>query len=305
MRSEFARFTGKTALYLLLFSLPILGLEIMLRQPAIDSYAFKRQLMEGNLAGNEILIIGNSLAWSGINPDSLGPKCINVANFEQAFYSDYKILEKYLPQSPKLKTVIMPVSVETCFSKPDPRSEQSYSAYWGIEPHDKVRKLEHYSAVMIYGFWPGIKKLFETGEETNGRGWGSTTTAYQYDPGAVEEKMQRIESLLEEDNFQASTADLQRIVNICRENGVRLILYIPPFTQGLSRELEAKPNYRQMLDFLDSISRQGGAEVLDLRNDSLFADLLFRDVNHLNVEGSKVLSGLIAKAVHQPISAAN
>ncbi|MEY3368774.1 MAG: hypothetical protein RI973_1929 [Bacteroidota bacterium] len=303
MSSDLARFTGKTALYLFLFSLPILGLEIMLRQPGSDSYAFKKHLIEETLADNEVLIIGNSLAWSGINPDSLGPNCINVANFEQAFYSDYKILEKYLPQSPRLKTVIMPVSVETCFSKPNQRSEQSYSAYWGIVPHDKVRKLEHYSAVMIYGFWPGIKKLFEAGEETNGRGWGSTTVAYQYDPAAVEEKMQRIRSLLAEDNFQESKADLQRIVNICRENQVRLILYIPPFTQGLSRELEAHPDYQLMLDFLDGISRQGGAEVLDLRNDSLFADHLFRDVNHLNVEGAKVLSGLIAKAVRQPISA--
>ena len=303
MDKSLRNFILKAALFVFLFFLPVITLEIMLRQPQYDSYALKKYLIENTLSTNEVLIIGNSLSWGGLNPGLINENCINIANYNQSFYSDYKILEKYLPKSQKLTTVILPITVESFFSVPDERSEQTYSALWGIEPHHHEKSIEYYSTVMIYGFWSGIKQLFKPKEAIEKKGWGVSDHIYKENMEAVNEKFRDYQNLMAPDNFEFCTNYLSSIADICKAHDLRLILYISPFSNAFNQKLEADVRYKKMMEYVEEFCDDYSLECYDFGDNEIFTDEYFRDVNHLNLKGSERLSKMMHKILDQPPSA--
>lgn len=302
MEKGLKNFLKKTALYLALFMLPIVALEAMLRQPGRDAYAQKKFLIENTLATNEVLIVGNSLSWGGLKPALIAENCVNVANYNQSFYSDFKTLERYLPQSKKLHTVILPVSAESFYSLPDERSEQMYSAYWGIEPLSGEKKMEHYSAVMIYGFWNGMKKLLDPEEKMEDLGWGASDDIYDENVGSAKSKLELYRSLMKPEYFETCTEYLDRIVALCKANQVRLVLYLPPFSPVFNGLLEEDAYQKEMMVFLEGYCERTGLECYDFNDNEVFPNRYFRDFNHLNRSGAEKLSGMMRKALENPLS---
>jgi hypothetical protein len=302
MEKSLSNFIKKTALFIALFLLPVFVLEVMLRQPEYDSYALKKYLMESTLSSNEVLIVGNSLSWGGLNPRILHENCINVAGYNQAFYSDYKILEKYLPKSQKLHTVILPVSAQSFFSTPDERSEQMYSAYWGLEPMSEEKTLEHYSVVTIFGFENSVRKLFGPKEIIADKGWGSSSNIYDENVEAAKNKLQQYRSKMSIEHFKTCTDYLDRIVDLCESHNIRLILYVPPFSSVYNRLLQDDIYQKEMMIFLEQYSRERSLESYDFNDNEIFPTQYFRDFNHLNRQGAERMSEMMKKILNQPPS---
>jgi hypothetical protein len=70
------------------------------------SFTVKRDLVEQNLDSTELVAIGTSKIFAGINPSNLDYFAINLANNSQSSYYDIKILEKYIDKLPKLKVMV-------------------------------------------------------------------------------------------------------------------------------------------------------------------------------------------------------
>lgn len=286
-------FLKKTALFLGLFLLPLLFLEWRLRQPENDPYALKFQLLQRTLETNEILIMGNSLSWGGLIPAELSDHCINIANYNQSFYSDYKILERYGPASKSLHTVIIPLNLESFFAAPEARSEQYYAALFGIEPHDGVYRPEHFSLLMIYGLWPALLQLRMPSEVVGNHGWGTSEEVYRESPELIADKLAFIRAQMEGDHFEACTGHLEKIIGTCRDLDLRLVLYLHPLSKGLVRELEKDHRYARMLEYLATLAGRKDVVFHDLRNEAVFTDSLFRDINHLNKAGAVILTDMM------------
>ncbi|MEY3051127.1 MAG: hypothetical protein RLY31_912 [Bacteroidota bacterium] len=293
MQPDLKSFLKKTALFLALFLAPLLLLEWRLRQPDNDSYALKHYLLQSTLETNEILILGNSLSWGGLIPADLSDHCINIANYNQSFYSDYKILEQYGPLSKSLHTVIIPLNLESFFAKPGARSEEYYAAIFGIEPHDGKYRAEHYSLLMIYGLWPGIRQLSGPSEIVENKGWGTSNDVYRESPELIADKLAFILSQMEGDHFDLCTGYLEKIIETCNAQGLRLVLYQHPLSKGLIRELEKDSRYARMQEYLGTLSGRQDVEYFDLRYEELFVDSLFRDINHLNMRGAGMLTQMM------------
>lgn len=105
------------------------------------SYSQKKYELEAQLDQIEVLVLGSSNAYFGVNPHFFSKKGFNLAYRGQWPYYDLKFIEKYLDQMPKLKLVIYPVNYFTLGTKVYQQSEDwrlfFYAQYHHILPPKK------------------------------------------------------------------------------------------------------------------------------------------------------------------------
>ena len=105
-----------------------------------NSYNTKRRLLESKIEQIEIISLGSSHAYRGINPNFWEVLGFNLANSNQSLYYDYRLMSKYVDKMKNLKLVIVPVSyfsLETQLGETieDWRSFY-YFRFWGIINYD-------------------------------------------------------------------------------------------------------------------------------------------------------------------------
>ena len=86
---------------------------------------------------------------------------------------------------------------------------------------------------------------------------------------------------------------LNKIVELCAEEDIQLILVTPPFTLGF---LQATGHYEDFSRFISSYASEKGLEYLDFNKlvDSPFVDEeLFTDTSHLNYMGAELFTTLL------------
>ena len=118
----------------LCFILPVLaGLtlgEYFLRQVPND-YSFKKEWLDHNSSQVEVLVLGSSHTYYGVNPVYFSKKSFNAAYVSQSIPYDYFIFTKYVNQMKNLSYVILPIS---------------YFSLWGsLENDGEAYRLKNYS----------------------------------------------------------------------------------------------------------------------------------------------------------------
>ena len=104
----------------------ILIIEICFRI-APTTYALKKDNLLKNKSKIEILILGNSQAAYGINPDFIDLYSFNIANVSQSLYFDKRITLKHIEQLPKLKYILINLEFHSLsFSSQKARDYWSY-----------------------------------------------------------------------------------------------------------------------------------------------------------------------------------
>lgn len=73
--------------------------------------------MDKNSNSIEVLILGNSHAFDGINPKYIQYKTFNFAYHSQEFIFDELLVEKYIKQMKNLKCIVFTMSYFTLFEK--------------------------------------------------------------------------------------------------------------------------------------------------------------------------------------------
>lgn len=288
-------------MFLTLFLLPVALLEWRLRtHPTVDSYAFKKHLVESTLETNEVIILGSSLSWTGLNPNLISDRCVNLANFNQAFYHDLKIMEKYLPQSKNLKAVVLPLSSPSFYALPSERADQLYDLYWNFPPHSGKRDLENYSAIMAFGLWEGLKLIPGDTGIANGRGWGAFDITYDGNEADALARIGLLEKEFKEENFAVCSGYFRQIVGLCAKHKVRLILFLPPYSTTVNKFLEPKAYEQKMMEYIRQSCATLPVECYNLNDNTVFTTDCFRDPDHLNVKGSRLLSAQMKEIIERP-----
>ncbi|MBF6642551.1 hypothetical protein IVB69_13750 [Flavobacterium sp. J49] len=148
--------------YLSYFALPIflviIAFEIYLRQ--IDtSYTEKEKGILQNQKKIEVLILGNSRATLGIDPNQFERYTYNLANVAQPLYYDKRIALKYLDQLSNLKYVFITVDCGSLnYSRMGSREIWSYYGN-GIEYKDEMPFFPKYSYLNGYSTSIALKLL--------------------------------------------------------------------------------------------------------------------------------------------------
>ena len=273
----------------------------------LDTHYLKKRIdLEKQLNSIEILSLGSSNAYFGINPSQFSCPGFNLAFNAQSMYYDLAFIEKYINSMPKLKVVVLPAIFFTTGNELLSTSQDwriyFYKQYFGLPIEIQKnnwtanikRRLDsrNYSKIALYAdtIYGHIKDSF-TGHvdyipEKNG--WYDPKEIPKLDPttNAGQDAAQAHSA-----SFNVSTADSniiywQKIIEILKKRNIEVIIV----------RLPEDISYSDKLDYVKS--RIFTAKIQDLadKNAIIFAnyseDKNFHPVDftvmpdHLNHDGA-------------------
>ena len=161
------------------------------------TYEFKRKNFETQLENIEILILGNSQAFGGINPEYLSVYGFNLCNNSQTLYYDTEITLKYLQKMPKLKYVLINISYFSFWhileDSHEPWRKNFYYKYWDIKPEEApISFINKYSNLSLYSPKTALKLIFSANNKDNffevykSTGWAINDTVRIYEINEAE-----------------------------------------------------------------------------------------------------------------------
>jgi len=276
-------------------------MEIYLRQPCANEFSAKHAFIEENKETCEVLLMGSSHIQTGLNPEWIDKRSINVANFSEPFYYDYKILEKYIGQMPALNTVVLSLSYPIFFSGPSHRQENLYYIYWGLEPYSGKLSVDDFSVVMAQGLDNAIEKIFDNENYYQHFGWYKATEIYDGGKEEAERKVATWHGMMKEEEWDESTAWLNGVISICEKNNVRLILYYPPFADSLNSLIKDDQWQHRIAKYVDDLGKHKSITIIDANTNNSYLNRHFRDPDHLNFAGAKILTKTINNVLNDTL----
>jgi hypothetical protein len=120
-----------------------------------NSYNQKRKYLEAQLDKIQVLQIGGSHAFFGVNPAYFSYYGFNLANVSQTIYYDTRLISKYADKMPSLKLIIVTVSYESfrdqLRNSKEAWREYYYYTFWNInDPTLSYFAPERYSKISLY-----------------------------------------------------------------------------------------------------------------------------------------------------------
>ena len=277
----------------------ILFTEVQYRNIPND-YTYKGEYLKSNGKQIEVLALGGSHNYRGINPDYFDKYCFNAAMVSQPLNFDYFILSKYAKYLENLEYVIIPISYPT-LTKPLEEGVEywrkyRYIHYMGYNKFslEDIFTLNTYLAIsqetgitiieQLYDYW-FHKKDFRDCQQN---GWGKWSAEI---PANLEELGKRAALRHEDNSFHAKNMqDLNHIIDLCNNQNLQLILITPPATSYYIQSLNSL-KWEWINHTCDSIANQyQHVHYLSYLDDTIFNDSFFRDGDHLNTKGAQLFS---------------
>ena len=289
----------KIALFLAPFFLVWLALEVFYRQVP-NNYSYKDQQLQKVAADIQTLVMGDSHAFYGVNPEYFKDPTFNLSNISQSLITDELLLEKHIANLPALKTVFVNISYFTLSAK-DNALESNWRKYFyhhnmGITaPSISFWNPQRYSMALIQRFDKSmdlVQKYHNNYTIVN-----ATPLGYgMQDASDIVKDKEAISIVIankHEDNsldFKHNTARLQRIIALCKKYEVAVVLL----------EMPVYPAYYNLLDtekkekIKSNLNNLSGVDdtvfYLDLSTNPLFEEPDLRDADHLTNSGAKKCS---------------
>jgi len=136
-----SKFTRLLVLFLFPIFVVAIAFEMTLRNIPND-YAYKRAHLDAKSNDINVLFLGNSHIYFGIDPKYMSRKSFNEAHISQSLNYDLAILEKYRNNWKNLKYVVVPIDYFTMFSSlehgVEKWREKNYKLYYDISMNSNL-----------------------------------------------------------------------------------------------------------------------------------------------------------------------
>jgi hypothetical protein len=315
MKRDVTRFLCK----LLLFLLPLLTLfgyaEVRLRQVP-NGYRDKRTSLERQLDSVEILVLGSSHAYYGVDPNCLSLRAFNLAYVFQSPYYDTRLVRTYLDRMPRLRLVLVDVNYISLWyqlaNTKESWRDYFYYHFWGIRYRNLARfdpMMVSYVALYTWKATLGYaRRNFSVNPSCdplpNGlapaccpNGFGNDPSDTTPRPDLVRDtwgktRVQCLDSMIEASHLSENVADLDTMLEELGRRNVRVVFVTLPEYDCFSRHLNPAIN-RRTAQIIDSFCLTYGCRRADYRSDSRFVASDFRDGDHLNFRGAQKFSRIL------------
>jgi hypothetical protein len=291
-----------------IFILPVLSIfictEFLLRNIPND-YKLKNIFLDKYSSNLEILCLGNSHAYYGINPYFFNKKCFNAAYNSQSIDHDLQILNKYQYKLHKLEYIIIPISYITLYIQLNKSIEswriKNYSIYYNIHTSNNIKD---YFEVLSNDGIVNIKRLYKYYIRKDNMiscselGFGiHYHSSMQHDfikEGIIEAKLHKKKNDL---FFIESINILKSIIQFAKKNKIIVIFFTPPAYYTYRDNLD--PNQLETtINTLNKIQKEYNNVIYkNYMYDKRFIKSDFYDPDHLNEIGgerlTKILNNLI------------
>jgi hypothetical protein len=268
-----------------------------------NTYNTKKNQLELVKNETELLILGNSQTMFGINPEFLPLKAYNLANTNQDYYRDSALLAYYLPQMPKLKTILLPISdfsLGCPLHNTEPWREFFYYHYWKIEPEFNRSDIRKHSMIALYtprtAFYH-LRNFFNISmrEKIHSNGFQEIYfSESQLTAPKVKTNLLRLQNINDAKYFDISFRRLKSIITMAQKNNIQVILIKTPANE-LFRRYQDKQIHRKSEAYFAQLYQQTGLTFLDYSVCDELVDEDFLDAYHLNGFGAKKFSRILGK----------
>lgn len=274
-------------------------MEYMLRNIPND-YSFKSEYLETNAESIEVLFLGSSHTYYGINPEYCEGIAFNASHISQTIDLDLEILKKYSTDLKELKYLVIPIDYFTFYSRistgPEPWRMKNYNIYYDINSTLNLRNnyevlsfslKENYQRISAFylndsssrtcsdlGYVNIIRSQMDLIET------GTTAAKRHTDNNNIE--------LLKE-----SVKIIDYIIHYAEKNNISIIFYTSPAYITYRKNLEIE-QLNLTLNTIDSISGEHKNTVyFNFLADDRFKSSDFFDADHLNNIGARKLTEII------------
>lgn len=291
------RFLWRIAAFALPLAL-IFGLSEWALRSLPNEYKLKDTYLKQHAAETQILFLGSSHAYFGVNPRWIVEPSFNSANVAQTLNYDYRIYAKYANQMKQLKCVVIPISYFTLFSRLEEGTEawreKNYYLYYGIETSPK---LEHRFETLNTSSRVNFGRLYDyyvSGRQTlrcSELGFGQAyMTAKQQNLIRTGELAARRHTKHGLPLLDYNRELLRKIILLAKAHGTQVIFYTPPAYSTYREHLDPT-QLQRMIETMEAIDRDNTqVAYVNLLADEGFTAADFYDADHLGGSGAKKLT---------------
>lgn len=284
----------------------------------LDTHYLKKRIdFERQLNSIEVLSLGSSNAYYGINPTEFSCQGFNLAFNAQSMFYDLEFIKKYLPVMPNLKVVILPAIFYTTGTKLVGTSQDwrmyFYAQYYGLSNElennnitDNVKRSidsRNYSKIALYsdtlyahvknGFsghvdyipesngWYNSKDVPRLNSENNVAVSGAAAHSASYDLKIA----------------SRNTVYWQEIIDILKKKNIQVILVRLPEDISITSKLD-KNKVAHFTSLMTQLASKNNIPFIDYSQDQRFnsSDYTFMP-DHLNPDGAKKFSAIFDEEI--------
>lgn len=296
--------------HLFLFFLPIFILgfssEFLLRKIPND-YLFKKEFLDKNADSIEVLFLGSSHAFYGINPADFGLNSFNASHISQSLDYDFEILKKYKNHWSKLKYIAIPISYFSLFGRLETGIEswrvKNYTIYYGMTTSDKFI---NYSEALSNKLNVNLRRIgsyYIRGNSSiscSNLGWGlNYNSKNKSDLNATGKTAAKRHSKTDDKYFNENVNVLNSIIGFAKNKGVKVLFYTPPAYHTYTENLDSIQLNQTINTLINIASKYDNITYHNFLLDSSFLAKDFFDADHLNEIGAKKLTSKIDTLINQ------
>lgn len=292
------RFISKILIFTLLSLIIAIVIEYVVRSIP-NPYKYKISLIEEQKKDVQLLVLGSSTAYNGINPSFFDIKTLNMALGGQGIMIDAFLVNRYLNQMPNLEAIILPVGYGTLFLPAVfgfPDGLMSYHVYYEFEPDcfsiDNYFEFFHRKSVrtklerMIRGETP----WFSDGMGFRGEKWVGDLDAEDYIKGmTIEDNTDNLMDKTIKKNIKA----LRQIAELSEKANVKLVIVSIPFHKSF-RDLASPKQWLFTDSIIDNVIKQYNNSLYLNYYSTDFSDTCYLNSTHLNVYGAELFTKMLA-----------
>jgi hypothetical protein len=271
------------------------------------SFKIKADYVKENKQNLEIMLLGSSQSWRGINPKYIDFKVAPLTNGGASFNLNYLIFKEYVDQLPNLKVVIL----EMAYHSPEYYLGDSYNKnnlyhiYYNVNNYDSgmplsdrtlltsntkeylkifFEKFNTKSYINEYGF---LRTPNPYGGRFHKLGFDSTEIANT--SGAYLGERHAKNNLRA---YGENKANLEEIVRICKSKGIKLVLLSTP-KYYLYNDNMIDKKLRRRNELVRSVRDNSEVFFWNYETGKAFDIRDFADEDHLNAKGAEKFTKML------------
>jgi hypothetical protein len=290
--------------FLIIFSLPILigivSFEIVLRNIPND-YSYKKKYLDFNSNNIQVLFLGSSHIYFGINPEYMSRKSFNGAHISQSLNFDFAILEKYNDRWENLKYIIIPIDYFSIYTTLEGGIEnwrvKNYSIYYNIPTNGNYwSNFEIFNAKLPSNI-SRAKLYFSKGKSDitcKKLGFGTTYNSKESKDLIVTGKTAAKRHTIELENIQSifskNIQTINSIIKFANDHNLKIIFITCPSYSTYRENLNPIQLDNSIKIIKQFSAKNSNTDYYNFLTDKAFIADDFYDADHLNEIGAKKLT---------------
>lgn len=296
------RFILKTLLLLLPIVIVAASMEYLLRRIPND-YIYKKNYLDEHSEEIQILILGSSETYFGIDPAYFPQNTFNACYVSQSLDLDYEIFCKYQKRFEHLKIIILPISYHTLWGKLKNGVEswrmKNYALYYGIN----TKSLSDHSELLngklginfqrLYNYYWEKKDDMSCSELGWGTSFKSEIVNDLEETGRTAALRHTYHNICSEENEKVLTENMEILnsfAELCNQKNAKLLLITVPVYQSYRKNMNEEQLNKMIETMTDFTAKHPNCQYINWLENPDFVARDFFDGNHLNDTGAKKLS---------------